>query len=188
MIESGEGDFAVAPQNINIVANQYIYNLASLLNYNPVKVRLVERSYSNEWVTLPKWEKTTGSFYNNGVGSGEFFPSYRFTGTNLVFNQMPNFAQTAGFRVEGYKQPADLSADGDSPDANFHPIYHDILVLHATVSCIEAKEATGMTGDPAMFRTRLEKREFQFIDTINNRSFSRESVDPFVVDGESSWG
>lgn len=186
MIDSGEGDFAEPSELVDIVSGTYVYDLTSVLTYNPVKIRLVEILYGSEWLVLNKWEKNSGSFYDTGYSSGSFFPSYRFTGVNLVFNQKPNFSLTDGIRIEGYKQSVELAAAGDSPNENFHPIYHTLLVLYATIGCIESKEATGMVGDPQMFRGRLEKLETQFIETINNRSSSRESVDPFVIVGEES--
>lgn len=184
MIDAGEGDFAMPPETIDIVANQNIYDLSTLLTYNPVEVRLVERIYTTEWKALDKWERNGGSIYAPGYSIGSFWPSYRFTGSNLVFNQIPNFDQDEGIRVEGYRGPDELVDDDDEPDSNFHEIYHNLLVLWATVSAIETKEATGMTGDPAMFRLRLEKMEERFIDSINQRSSARQYVDPFVVWGD----
>lgn len=184
MMNSGQGDFAQAPETINIVANQYIYDLSTLMTFTPLKVSLVERSYSSNWTVLDKWQKTTGSFYTTGVGSGVWFPSYRFLGTSLIFNQMPNFSQTAGLRVEAYKVPTELSADSDQPAGVFSAAYHNLLVLSSTVACIHAKEATGVAGDPDKFIRRLEKMEEAFLESISTKSDSREYADPFVTEDE----
>lgn len=187
LMESGEGDFAQAPETIDLVASQNAYDLATLLTYVPVKIKLVERLYSTEWSVLKKWEKNSGSISTVGLGTGEFWPSYRFRGTNLVFNQIPNFSETGTIRIEGYKMPAEMSADADTPNSGFSEIYHNMLVLWATIACLEAKEALGMKGDLAYFRERLAKMEALFTETLNNRTESRESVDPFVVCGEDSF-
>jgi hypothetical protein len=187
MMDSGEGDFAEPAELIDIVAQQSSYDLNTLMTYNPVRVRLVERLYSTLHYTLDRWEKTTGVRDITGVGSGQFFPSYRFIGTSIEFNQIPNFSQTDGLRIEGYKVPVEMTLDTDEPNPGFSPIYHQMLVLYATVSCIEAKEATGMVGDPEKFRIRLAKLEKQFIDTMNDRAQSRQSVDPFITDFEAPW-
>lgn len=186
LIESGEGYFANPPVVFNIVSGQNIYSLPSILGYCPVHVRLVERFYPNQWEVLSKWEKNTGTTYQLGVGSGSWWPSYRFTGTNLVFNQIPNFGQTGGVRIEAYDTPAELEA-GQSFDANFPPVHYGLLVLDATCQALDTKEATGMVQDPELFRSRQKAREIRFEETLNNRSDARESVDPFVVDGEDIW-
>lgn len=184
MMNSGQGDFSLPPETIDIVAGQYIYDLSALMSYTPVKISLVERSFSSVWNVLDKWQKTTGSFYTVGVGSGIWWPSYRFIGTNLVFNQMPNFSQSAGLRVEGYKVPDEMVADSDTPLPVFSTIYHNMLVLASTVACIHAKEATGVAGDPNKFIDRLDKMELAFIETMSSKSESREYVDPFVPEDE----
>lgn len=180
MIESGEGDFAQAPETIDIVSGTQSYNLATIMTYAPVKVRLVERLYGTDWSVLSKWERNSGVTYSVGIGSGEWFPSYRFTGTSLTFNQVPSFTENDIIRVSGYKIPAELSLDADTLDANFHDAYAQLLVLWSTIACLESKESTGMKSDLDAFRLRLSKLEDSFINTINSRSESRESVDPFV--------
>lgn len=189
MIESGEGDFAKPPELIDIVSGQVDYDLNQLfqdgdLTYYPVKVRLVERLIGDDWVVLPKWEKNTGVMSTTGLGTSLWLPSYRFTGTNLTFNTYPSFSETGGLRLSGYGLPAELTADGDEFHPNFSIAWHGMAILHATIACIESKESTGMVGDPDQFRKRLEKWEGQFFDFIQNRSESRESVDPFVTAGE----
>lgn len=170
----------------DIVAGQYIYPMIDVFGFAPLRLRLVERFYPNQWEVLSKWEKNTGTFYQLGVGSGAWWPSYRFVGTDLVFNQLPNFGQTGGLRVEAYQTPEELIS-GESFDSNFPPVFYSLLVLDAVCSAIEGKEATGMQGDVAMFRARRDKLALRFEETFNNRSESRESVDPFVVDGEDIW-
>jgi len=187
MIDTGEGYFAMPAESFDIVANQYSYDLSSLLSYIPIKVKMVERIYSTEWIALQKWERNGGRFYDSGVGSGMWFPSYRFLGQNLTFNQKPDFNYTDGLRVEGYKVPALMVSGSESPDSQFHYMWHNMLVLNATVACIESKEATGLVGDPEMFRTRLAKQEMQFMEVMDQRTESRESVDPFVVSGEDVY-
>lgn len=184
MIESGEGDFCEEPETIDLVANQVSYNLATLMSFSPIKVRMVERKYSTQWVVLRKWEKNTGSIDSTGVGSGEFFPSYRFTNTKLTFNMIPNFSEDDTVRIEGYKLPVEMSADADVPNANFHEAYHNLLVLWATVAALETKEAVGTAVDKGPFAGRLQAMEEQFIASMNNRSDCPESVDPFIVEGE----
>lgn len=184
MIESGEGDFCAPPESIDIVANQNFYDLATLLSYNPVKIKKVERFQNNIYTTLKKNEKLDGIIYAPGIGDSAFFPTYRFRGTGITFDQIPSFNFTAGLRIEGYKLPAEMSADGDQPAANFHPIYHNLLVLWATVGAMETKEFTGAKDDSTMFRIRLEKMEKQFINVMNNRTESTEYVVPFALDGD----
>ena len=187
MIDSGEGDFAMAPETIDIVANRREYDLSTVLSYIPVRVRLIERSYSSTWYVLNKWEKNSGTINSNGVGSGHFFPSYRFIGTNLSFNLIPSFSESDTVRIEGYKQPDELSGDSDEPASGFLNLYHNILVLYSSIGALESKEATGMVGDTEAFRGRLSKLEAQFISTINNRTSSRESVDPYLIDEQENW-
>lgn len=189
MIESGEGDFAMPPETIDIVSGQVDYDLNQLfedgdLSYYPVKIRLVEKLIGTEWVTLDKWEKNTGVMSTTGLSSQSWLPSYRFTGTNITFNIPPDFNEAGGLRISGYKIPDDLVEDEDEFHPNFNKAWHGMTILRATIGCIESKESTGMVGDPDQFRKRLEQYEGQFFDFIQNRSESRESADPFVVAGE----
>lgn len=187
MIDSGEGDFCETRQTIDIVAYQQEYDLATLLTFIPVKLRLVERKYSNIRYVLKKWEKNDGSVNENGMGAGFFFPTYRFVGTKLCFNMVPNFSETATISIEGYRAPDEMVNDSDTPASGFLNLYQNLLILYATIGALESKEASGMAGDPEMFRRRLEKQEAIFIETMNNRTASRESVDPFVPDEEEGW-
>jgi hypothetical protein len=184
MIESGEGDFAAPAESVDVVANQSSYDLTTVLTYNPVMIRMVERFQNNIYKTLEKSEFIDGNIYAPGIGESDFYPSYRFSGTRIVFNQIPAFSQTAGLRIEGYKLPNEMVIDADQPAANFHPIYHNLLVLWATVGAMESKEFTGTKDDSTMFRIRLEKMENQFISVMNNRSEFPERVTPFQLDGD----
>ena len=178
LIDNGESNFTTTV-SIDFVANQAEYALPS----DWVKTRMVDRVTTFGTVPLERFERYETTNITIGGNAGDWFlPSYRFRGQNLVFEPKPTFSQVGAVIHEYYAEPANLVADGDSPSTGFIETWQDMMVIRATLSELENKDAVGGVSDINSFRLRLQNMEEAFRKLMTGRSQARDKVERYGYD------
>lgn len=184
LMRNGEGDLATTAF-INLVANQEAYPLPT----NWVRTEKLSRVVSFGTIPLERFERydTPNTTFGGNAGD-QYLPSYRYRGRNIILEPFPTFSQTNGLFHEFYELKAPMVLDSDSPDAGFIEPWQSMLVLWATISEMDAKEAIGSVVDSSTFRSRLDKMEQEFLYTMNGRTQARDEVQPYGVGyDDSRW-
>ncbi len=130
-------------------------------------------------VPLERAERHFGvNFVNVGGVRDSFKPNYRSISGGFVLEPMPTETVVDGLRIEFTQLPALLQANGDSLHTDFPRSLDEIIVLDATIACLDSENLleTGAT------RTALRARqdwEFDFARFIDSKMISTNKVIPF---------
>lgn len=92
----------------------------------------------------------------------------------------PNEAVTDGLRLEFFGLPTLMQADGDSMHVDFPRSQDELVVLDATVACLDSENLleTGATRSVLRQRAEWERNFERFID---GRMTSTNKIQPFVA-------
>lgn len=117
-------------------------------------------------------------FTDVNTGQDSYYPNWRPIGGGFVLEPAPGEAVTNGIRIEYYGLPTLMQADGDSMHADFPRSFDELIVLDATVACMDSENLleTGATRTALRQRAEWESDWEQYIDT---RIVSTNKITPF---------
>lgn len=108
-----------------------------------------------------------------------YVPTYRPIGGGFVLEPAPGETVTGGIRLEYYGLPTLMQADGDSLHVDFPRSMDELVVLDATVACMDSENLM----ETGAMRTALRQRadwEVSFERYIDNRVISTNKIQPFI--------
>lgn len=152
-------------------------NPPGLLRY--LKVQLVRsdgrlvplrRDERQEGIVIPDSSSPTGDHY---------LPTWRPLSNGFILEPTPNETVSNGIRLEYSGVPVFLNADADKLHPSFPEIFDELLVLDTVVLALEAEGVHESGPQAAIYRMRSEW-EMDFERHIEQRSISRDRIDPFV--------
>lgn len=177
MIEEGEGYFETTTF-LNFVANVPTVSLASL---NPAFFSVSALWRMTATGQYPLFEKETRFTPVSTVfaAAGDAYrPTWKLQGSNIILEPTPQSSET-GSTTTGLKldynylptYPTSGSADSFTFDAQFPINFEPLIELYATIAAMESKDGMGGVSDIATFRSRLEKFEQMFRDSLLRSEF-----------------
>lgn len=179
MAEAGEG-YELATADINLVQGTRTYAMSALGTTGAYKIIRLWKVYSDYKVELDYIEGLSGIEYENTYVSSStsgYQPTFRLQGNNIYLEPPPDFNETGGLKAEFIPYPADLTADAHIPVIPL--IFHDLLVIRATLTCMQQQELTGKTAvEPASLERELVKREKEYEDALDARIKTLQHVTP----------
>ncbi len=131
-------------------------------------------------VPLQRFERHDSPNPGDINSSGEtYLPSYRMFGNGILLEPTPTDDITDGLRIEYAGLPAFLDGEGDVLNASFPEIFDELLVIDTVISCLHA-EGIHEIGPAASIMSLKAEWEFDWERFIDQRTVSRDAVDPFI--------
>jgi hypothetical protein len=172
MIEEGAGYFKTRT-NLALTSGSEAIDLSAL---TPVffSISRIERQSEQERVPLiPSERRYLSNITYYASGGLSYQPSYRLRDLSLILEPAPQFSESAsattGLGLEyNYLPtfPTSASADNFTFTPIFSTLYEPMIELYATIAALESKDGSGGVSDINSFRSRLEKWEARFEDSL----------------------
>jgi len=130
-------------------------------------------------VPLERHERHYHVNYSATGGGDSYLPRYRPLSGGFVLEPTPNTAVTDGLRLEYYGLPTLMQANGDSMHVDFPRSLDELVVLDATLACLDSENLLETGSVRSVLRARGEW-ETNFERYIDNRMISTNTIVPFA--------
>jgi len=145
------------------------------------KIERVQRFINNTYVPMKykhRFEEANSSLYQ------AVYPKYDLADGNIIFEPTPTNSAVGAVVVDYVYIPARLSVGTDIPHVSFPDVYHDMLVLYATICGLMKERDNPMA---ASYSARLEAFEKKFtsnLEKLEDRVFTdRFNLEADLFDG-----
>lgn len=175
----GSGQFD-ATTDLNIVSGSETVSLPT----DCFEVKALYKLQNNIYQILPYKNNLTESYDTLPTTSSTLYtPYYYFRGNTIVLRPVPNFNETAGLRLEYTLFPESMIWGGDTLTNKISPVFKELIVMYAVY---KAKISSDLNngGDTATKALELlSKLEYQFKETVGDRSKFPKYTIPFIPGG-----
>ncbi len=114
-----------------------------------------------------------------GVGQDVYFPGYRPIGGGFVLEPAPGETVTNGLRIEYHGLPTQMQNDGDSMHSDFPRSFDELIILDATIACMDSENLMETGAMRTVARNRSEW-EYDWARYMDNRMISTNKIQPFA--------
>jgi len=130
----------------------------------------LRRHERHEGIVTPDASSPTGDSY---------LPSWRPLSNGFILEPTPNETVTNGIRLEYTGVPTFLNADADKLHPSFPEIFDELVVLDTVTTALQS-EGVHEVGPTAAIVSMRSEWEDDFERFIQQRTISREFVEPFI--------
>jgi hypothetical protein len=114
-----------------------------------------------------------------GTSSTAYFPSFHFRGNSLVLRPTPNFAETAGLKLEYIQFPETMINGGDSLTNQVSPVFKQVIEAYAVYKAkLKESLVNGVTMHEVA-KGNLNDMYIAFKDAIERRAKGPTFIQPF---------
>lgn len=175
VVMNNEGAFTTTT-DLNIAANTETVAMPS----DFFQIKNLWKTVTNGYEILPYMNNVTeGYSTQGGTSSNAYRPSYYFRGNSIVLRPIPNFAETAGLKLEYVQFPETMVNGGDSMTSQVSPIFRQVIEMYAV---FKAKLKESMVSGVVVHKipeAHLGDLLKMFRDAVANRSKNPSYVIPF---------
>jgi hypothetical protein len=149
------------------------------------KVRALYKAVTQGYLILPYRNNLTEGYYtDNGTNSETYLPYYYFRDNQLVIRPVPNFTQTAGFRLEYIQFPDTLVNGGDQLSSQIAPLFRQVIEMYAVYKAKIKESLVSGVRTHEVAAENLADLYKQFKETMQMRSKNPVAVIPFNPESE----
>lgn len=121
----------------------------------------------------------------NGIDYEYISPRYQLISGGFRIEPVSLNTMTDGLRIEYTFMPGPLGSPGDMLHPDYPEIFSDLIALDAAITLLDSEGLLeSQAGLKTLLRARMELEQ-DFISYINTRSVSTQSIQPFIVYGDS---
>lgn len=143
-----------------------------------LKMELV-RSNGNRSIVMREERHFAGNVQSHTAGRDSYSPTYRPLGGGFVLEPQPKESVTDGLRIEYSGLPSLMEADGDSMHADFPRSLDELVILDATIACMDSEGLLETGAVRTVQRQRMEW-EMDWERFIDGRMIGVNKIRPFA--------
>lgn len=176
IVQYAEGQFTTTT-DLNIANNTETVALPS----DCFKVLRLWKKLTNGYEILFYRNKFDEGYSTQGGTSSELYiPCYYFRGVSLVLRPTPNFAETAGLKLEYIQFPDELATGADTLSTSVAAVFKDLIVMYAVWKAKLKESLVNGSNTYVPAADNLKDLYQTFKESITPRADSPTAIKPWT--------